>query len=349
MPSWGEIEKEIAAVDLSQLSASTSQFDFVRRKYLVTMHASTGRATILYATKWTVPTPGAGVPPGMQSIGPGDIHGFMEAVHGLTGSNLDLILHSPGGSAEAAEAIVLYLRSKFDHIRVFVPHMAMSAATMLACAADQIVMGKHSFIGPIDPQLQLQTALGVRFVPAQAIIEQFELAKTQAANPVSLRAWIPMLSQYGPDLLVTCTNATKLAELLVTGWLTSHMFNGDQDAAQKAADIGHWLADHGHFMTHGRPISRDVAEQRHMKIVRLEDDQSLQDAVLSVYHATAHTFARTGAVKIIENHLGKSYMEAVQMMILGMPPQQQQPTPTAPPPTQPSQPQRNRSSRGRRN
>jgi hypothetical protein len=324
VPSWGEIAKEIATVDPSQLTEGVSKFDFVRRGYLVKMHALTGRATILYATKWTMPNPGAGVPPGMLSIGPNDIHGFMEAVHGLTGSNLDLILHSPGGSAEAAEAVVLYLRSKFNHIRVFVPHMAMSAATMLACAADEIVMGKHSFIGPIDPQLQLQTALGVRFVPAQAIIEQFELAKTQAANPVTLRAWLPMLSQYGPDLLVTCTNATKLSQILVTDWLTSHMFNGDQDAAQKAADIGRWLADHAHFMTHGRPISRDVAEQKHLKIVRLETDQSLQDAVLSVYHATAHTFVQTGAVKIIENNLGKAYLDVVQqqMMLVGMPPQQ---------------------------
>jgi ClpP class serine protease len=41
----------------------------------------------------------------------------------------------------------------------------MSAATMVACAANQIVMGKHSFLGPIDPQLILQTALGNRLVP----------------------------------------------------------------------------------------------------------------------------------------------------------------------------------------
>ena len=267
-----------------------------------------------------------------MSIGPNNIHGFMEALHGLTGPNLDLILHSPGGSAEAAEAIVLYLRSKFDHIRVFVPHMAMSAATMLACAADEIVMGKHSFIGPIDPQLQLQTALGPRFVPAQAIIEQFELARTQAADPVSLRAWLPMLSQYGPDLLVTCSNATKLAETLVSDWLTSHMFKGDQDAAQKGAAIARWLADHAYFKTHGRPISRALAEQKLLRIVRLEEDQYLQDAVLSVYHATAHTFAQTGAVKIIENQLGKAYMEVMQMMVVGVPPQQQ------PQPAQPSQP-----------
>ena len=137
MPSWGEIGREIASVDLAQISPAASQFDIVRRKYLAQMHGLTGRATMIYATKWAMPNVGALVPPDMLSITVNDIHGFMEAVYGLTGRELDLIIHSPGGSAEAAEAIVVYLRSKFDHIRVFVPHMAMSAATMLACAADR--------------------------------------------------------------------------------------------------------------------------------------------------------------------------------------------------------------------
>lgn len=314
MPSWGEIAQEITGTDTAQLGHGISQFDFVRRKYLVVMQALTGRATILYATRWTAPNLGA--PPAMLSIGPNDIHGFMEAVYGLEGNQLDLILHSPGGSAEAAEAIVLYLRSKFDHIRVLVPHMAMSAATMIAMAADEIVMGKHSFIGPIDPQLQMQTALGFRNVPAQAIIDQFEKAKSQCANPAHLRAWIPMLSQYGPDLLITCSNATDLAKKLVTEWLTAFMFRRETDAAPKAARIAEWLADHREFMTHGRPISRQTAEEKGLKVSRLEDNQALQDAVLSVYHATAHTFGSTGAVKIIENHLGKAFLEVMQSAVV---------------------------------
>ena len=66
---------------------------------------------------------------------------------------LDLILHTPGGFPEAAESIVKYLRSKFStNIRVIVPHLSMSAGTMIACAGKEIVMGKHSSLGPIDPQ-----------------------------------------------------------------------------------------------------------------------------------------------------------------------------------------------------
>ena len=278
-----------------------------------------------------MPNVGAVVPPDMLSITANDIHGFMEAVHGVTSRHVDLIIHSPGGSAEAAEAIVQYLRSKFDHIRVIVPHMAMSAATMLACAADQIVMGNHSFIGPIDPQFLLQTAFGPRFVPAQAIIQQFDMARTESADPAKLRAWLPMLSQYGPDLLATCLNVSELSKTLVTEWLTKYMFKGQRSGRKKAEEIGNWLGSHDVFKTHGRPISRALAEQHKLNILELESDQELQDAVLSAYHALVHSFAGTGAVKIIENHLGKAYMQMLTMMVQMPAPQQ----PAAPSPQKP--------------
>jgi hypothetical protein len=193
----------------------------------------------------------------MVSVTDDDMLGFVEAVHGLSGPNLDLILHSPGGSGSAAEQIVKYLRSKFQDIRIIVPHMAMSAATMIASAADRILMGNHSFLGPIDPQLIVQTALGPRSVPAQAILEQFERALRDAADPVKLRVWAPMLNQYDPNLLVTCQNAAELSEDLVSEWLRSYMFRGQADADAKGKAIAHWLADHNLFKTHARPIARD--------------------------------------------------------------------------------------------
>ena len=96
---------------------------------------------------------------------------------------------------------------------------------MIACAADVIVLGKHSFLGPIDPQVTVSTKLGQRMIPAQAILDQFELAKRECQDPRKLGAWLPMLDQYGPDLLVQCDNASKLSEQLVRGWLEHYMFN----------------------------------------------------------------------------------------------------------------------------
>lgn len=315
MPTWGDLLREIAEtrIDPENDPTKVSPWDMVRRKYLALTHEHTGRATILYATRWTQPRPGEQVPPAFITITDEDVPGFMEAVHGLEGPNLDLILHSPGGSPGAAEAVVSYLRSKFDHIRVIVPHMAMSAATMIACAADEIIMGKHSFLGPIDPQMVLNTSLGQRMVPAQAIIQQFELAKDQCKDPTLVRAWLPMLSQFGPDLLVSCQNASDLAEELVREWLAAYMFRESRRPKTKARQVAKWLSTHSHFKSHGRPIPRAALLDQGLNVVALEDDQVAQDLFLSVFHAAAHTFAQTGATKIIENHHGKAFIKMIQV------------------------------------
>jgi len=66
---------------------------------------------------------------------------------------LDLVLHTPGGLVLAATQIA---RAVFKHkgkVTVFVPHYAMSGGTLLALAADEIVMCEHAVLGPVDPQL----------------------------------------------------------------------------------------------------------------------------------------------------------------------------------------------------
>lgn len=305
MPTWGELIPELNSAAAQHGAAA---FDIVRRKYLDALAAHTGRNTILYATKWT--QPGA-VDPGLISITLEDVQGLMEVVHGL-GSNtgLDLIMHSPGGSPDAAEAVVHYLRSKFSDIRIIVPQAAMSAATMLACAADSIVMGNHSSLGPIDPQFLLATPGGTMAHPAQAILDQFALAKDECKDPKLLGAWMPILPQYGPSLLLQCMNALDLAENLVAEWLRTWMFaqEGKRKAARKARAIARKLADHTSFKSHGRPIHRKAARDMGLVIADLESDQSLQDLVLTVFHATMHTFSVTPAVKIIENQNGRAFV-----------------------------------------
>lgn len=234
----------------------------------------------------------------------------MEAVHGLKGPNLDLIIHSPGGSVEATEALVAYLRSKFEYIRIIIPHAAMSAATMWSCSANEVVMANHSFLGPTDAQFILDTNLGNMSVPTQAILDQFELAKKDyLENPGILGVWWGMLEQYGPALLKQCMNASDLTKLLVGEWLETYMFAGEADAKKKAGHIATYLTNHEKFKSHGRHISRKDAEDVGLKITKLEDDQKLQDAVLSVYHSMAITFMLTSATKIIENHLGARFIK----------------------------------------
>lgn len=306
MPIWSEVLAEIRETHKKR---GAPDFDGVRRKYLLELHRHTGRHVILYASGWVQKESG----PASMSIGVEDIQALMEVTQGAHGHDLDLILHSPGGSPEAAEAIVSYLRSRFSHIRVIVPNFAMSAATMIACAADEIVLGKHSFLGPTDPQILIPTGLGARWVAAQAVLDQFDKAQEESSDPKKLSAWFPMLNQYGPDLLVYCEAVLNMSRELVKTWLESYMLKNKPDAPKQAKRIADWLANHRHFKSHSRHITRDVLESHGLVIARLEDDEILQDACLSVFHATTHSFSETPTLKIVENHTGRAFIKMEPM------------------------------------
>lgn len=174
MSTWGEVLEEI---NRTRTPEGAVAFDSVRHHYLRLLSQYTGNNTIVYETAGLAPPQGAGPSDISISLDP-DIGAFMEVVHGLPKNDpLDLILHSPGGSAEAAESIVKYLRGRFPGLRVIVPVAAMSAASMMAMSADVIIMGAHSQLGPIDPQITIPTPEGPRSAPAAAIIQQFEEAK----------------------------------------------------------------------------------------------------------------------------------------------------------------------------
>ena len=128
MPTWGELLKELQRLqgtpgNVNPGPGKPTPHDILRRKYLKEMSALTGRATIVYASAWMETK--TGVDPVAHQITLPDMQGFMEAVSGVSERELDLFLHSPGGSAEGAESILEYLRTQFDHIRVIVPMAAM--------------------------------------------------------------------------------------------------------------------------------------------------------------------------------------------------------------------------------
>ena len=185
----------------------------------------------------------------------------------------------------------------------------MSAATMIACAADRIIMGKHSFLGPTDPQFFLSTPLGRRMIAAQTLMDQFAQAERECEDPAKLPVWVPMLNQFGPDLLAHCETALALSKELVQRWLETYMFAGDPGGSQKAEALAEWLADHHTFKSHSRHLPRTELIDHGLEIDPLEEDRTFQDLVLSVFHATIHTFTGTPSLKIVENHMGRAYIK----------------------------------------
>jgi hypothetical protein len=114
------------------------------------------------------------------------------------------------------------------------------------------------------------------------------------------------------------------------------MFKTDNERDKKAFDIANWLSTHNNFKSHGRHLPRTELEKKGLAIDYLEQDQTLQELVLSVFHATNHTFAGS-SVKIIENHLGHAFIKHVapQFQMPIRPLQIQQPPPQRVPPTAP--------------
>ena len=85
---------------------------------------------------------------------------------------LDIVLHTPGGLVLAATQIARAIQGHKGKVTVFVPHYAMSGGTLIALAADEIVMCEHSVLGPVDPQLgQLPAASLLKVVAEKLLVD----------------------------------------------------------------------------------------------------------------------------------------------------------------------------------
>jgi ClpP class serine protease len=134
---------------------------------------------------------------------------------------LDIVLHTPGGLVLAALQIARAIHEHKAKVTVFVPHYAMSGGTLIALAADEIIMSKHAVLGPIDPQIGQSPAASLVRVVEQKPIERIR-DETLVMADVGRKA-IAQLKQSASDILKTRLPADKaeaLAEKLSTGTWT---------------------------------------------------------------------------------------------------------------------------------
>lgn len=289
MPSWNEVLVEI------NNCKEEAPLDFVRRKYLKELFEKTDRNVIAYYSGWLEKEGIRGV-----DITDSDKNAFMAAIHKLDRSKgLDLILHTPGGNVAATESLVDYLRIMFgNNIRAIVPQLAMSAGTMIACACKEIIMGKPSNLGPIDPQFG--------GIPAYGVIEEFKKAKSEIKkDPSSIPIWQVVIGKYHPTFIGECENAIKWSKEIVEEWLKTGMFINERGKNHKVKKIVKELSDHGKTKSHSRHIGLNDCIQLGLKVLKMEElENDLQDTILTIHHTYMHTFSNSTAIKIVENHLG---------------------------------------------
>ena len=297
MSSWNDILKHISDQQLNFGNERAFVVDKTRREYIKKFSDLRERNTICYYADHI------NKPNENTQINFSDVHGFMSTVKGMDkNKGLDLILHTLGGDVGATEKIGNYLRELFNKdIEVFVPQIALSGGTTLACASKLIHMGKHSSLGSTDPQIGLISAYDV----VTAFNKAVELNKDN--DPEAL-IWLQLLKNYSPDFIIRCQRAIKWTSNIVEDWIkTGKMFEAldDKKMKEKAEQIADELNKKSYEKhLHEKHLGIDECIKKGLKISRIEEDQELQDALLSLHHSFIISFSGTATYKIIENQNG---------------------------------------------
>jgi len=303
MPSWNELVEEVQKI--ADPNQGNAWLVAKQREWLQKLSAKRGGRNVLFYASGFLQKPQAA--PIFLQIAPEDINGFMAGLHGMDYSKgLTIILHTPGGITNSTETIVEYLHSKFTDIEVVIPTYAMSAGTMISLASNRLIMGKQSQLGPIDPQMPI----GGRTVSARAIVDQFEQAKKDIlADPRTAALWASPLQSLGPALLMEARNALDYGETMVARWLAKRHFKGNPNAQKLATEVASYFNRSDVHKSHGRRINCDEAAAQNLEVIKLEDDQELQEIVLTNYHLVTLVFEKTPCVKFIMNQFGRCWVK----------------------------------------
>jgi hypothetical protein len=209
---------------------------------------------------------------------------------------LDLLIHSPGGSAQTAEKILAACREVCDEeFRVAVPNMAKSAATMTALGADQILMGYLSELGPIDPQVPVVVGGMRRSVSAQSFLdghaETLQRIADAQANNQPVIGYLQQLNapEMSPAWIAEMKREIKFGQDLVAKNLRKHMMtrmHPDEPArriGQRASRIARDLSQANKRFSHGRMIGAQESKDLGLDIEILSREDPLWTLMWEVW------------------------------------------------------------------
>ncbi len=213
-----------------------------------------------------------------------DIPPFVDRLDDVkAGEPVDLLLHTPGGDIDQAERIVLLCRKRVGdaEFRVIVPDSAKSAGTLIAIAADEIVMGDPSELGPIDPQIFITTASGEDMArPAQSFLDGLKQIREETGDGDLSPAYFPLLDKLDPALIDFCEKAIKRSKKFAQEFLSQYMLKNDPT---KAAEIAEDLANVEKYLSHSATIDATRADELGLNVKILSYDDELWQAYWRLY------------------------------------------------------------------
>lgn len=297
MPSWGELINKLNSSELTIEGLAAMKGDYIKK-----LSDYTGRNVILYYSAFLQKSGAKDT-----SISDTDINAFMENIYHLDKSKgLDLFLHTPGGDITATEQIINYLYSIFDgNIRAIIPQIAMSAGSMIAVSCKEIVMGKQSCLGPFDPQIS--------GIACQSALKEFQDAVDSVTqNPASLGLWQVIISKYNPTFLHSCKQAVELSQQIADKNIKCAV------APENVSKVLTLFNDSTDSKTHSRHINIKQCQEAGLAVTALENDETLQELVLTIHHCNMILLDHSLIVKIVENNIGGCYLR--QLAIPNPPP-----------------------------
>src|ERR1700719_2760429 len=163
--------------------------------------------------------------PVLRYIDVNDSEEVLRAIH-LTDKSvpLDIVLHTPGGLVLASLQIARALHKHQGKVSAFVPHYAMSGGTLIALAADEIVMSEYAVLGPVDPQLGQYPAASILKAVARKPVAEVD-DQTLILADVAEKALVQLRESARELLVDKCPpeKAQELARLLSEGtWTHDH-------------------------------------------------------------------------------------------------------------------------------
>lgn len=233
-----------------------------------------------------------------------DIMAFGDLLEGKTGANtdLDLLLQSPGGDIDVAEKIVYMCRDRSRSFRVIVAESAKSAATLIALAADEIIMGYTSELGPIDPQITVDiTPEGMPDSrPAHSFLDGLEAIRQEVeeAKGKLSPVYFPLLQQLDPALIDFCKKAISRSRQFAEKWLKKSQC---KDNPEKAKEIAEKLSDPKRYLLHGTVIDHKEALDLGLCVKYLAPDDHLWQAIWRLYCAYEMDMRHAKLAKIFES------------------------------------------------
>lgn len=193
---------------------------------------------------------------------------------------IDLIVHAPGGLVLASLQIAHAINAHPAKVTVHVPHFAMSGATLIALAADEIVMDRHAVLGPVDPQ--------IGSFPAASILTAISRKNVDRIDDRTL-----IMADIAEKAIAQVKGAVKKL-------LLEHMSEAEAERIATMLSTGTWTHDH--------PLTADIA-----KMLGLPVSQDLDPVIYELMRLYPQPVRQTAAVEYLPTRRDSEGQSAVRL------------------------------------